>query len=593
VLFFRISDGTWALINHWAALRRAGKLNQCGSRVIGRRIKAALVSNCKQRAVDVGDKIKMLMAAGEVKEAWNCLKGWYATVEDHAPKANHDMLVQQTEERIALYSHAPHPGGPLPINVQPFDICNNIPTDSEIREVVRELWDGRAAGAMGLQAEHIKVWLQDVVQEEKEQSIVGRGNKWCIFVKLMQTIWERGCMPEQMTWEIIILLPKGGGNYRGIGLLEPCWKAVEKIIVKPLALIEFHDCLHGGLPKRGTGTASIKAKLVQQLVWWDQCPFYEIYVDLKKAYDAIDRSHMMEILKVYGVGPKLLRLQNSFWENAKLVCHAGGCYGSPFAAKKGITQGGPLSLLMFNLCVDAVVREWLHQVLGDDAMRGGIGDDVAKWLVAFYIDNGLVASRDPVWLQSFFDVLVGLFECIGLFTNASKTKVMTCILGRIREGYTEEEYTNIRSGAETAANRKRRRVDYQICGDSLQAGSLKSHLETQHGVYCLFVLSRDIVVECPAIVYHAIVSTDTGRYFCPVANCVGGANTWWNLCRHFQEHHPQDLVVCPSEGYAPLPRCTRCGMQTAAGALMRNHQKTELCKERWHQRVQHETAATA
>jgi hypothetical protein len=329
-------------------------------------------------------------------------------------------------------------------------------------------------------------------------------------------------------------------------------------MVKRLASIEFHDCLHGGLLKRGTGTASIKAKLAQQLAWQDQCPLYEIYVDLKKAYDAIDRGCMMEILKAYGAGPNLLRLQNSFWENEKLVCRAGGCYDSPFAAKIGVTQGGPLSSLVFNVCVDAVVREWLHQVLGDDAMRGGIGDDVAKWLVAFYIDNGLVASRDPVWLQSSFDILVGLFERIRLFTNASNTKVMICILGRIREGYIEEEYTNIRSGAETATDRKRRRVDCQICGDSLQAGSLKSHLETQHDIYCSFVLSRDIVIERPAIVYHAIVSTDTGRYFCPVANCVGGASTRWNLRRHFLERHPQDLVVCPSEGSAPLLRCTRC-----------------------------------
>jgi hypothetical protein len=213
-----------------------------------------------------------------------------------------------------------------------------------------------------------------------------------------------------MTWEIIVLLLKrGGGDYHGIGLLEPCRKVLKKSMVKQIALIKFHDCLHGGLPKRGTGTASIEAKLAQQLEWRDQCPLYEIYVDLKKAYDAINRGCMMEILKAYGVGPKLLRLQNSFSKNAKLICRAGGCYGSPFAAKRGVTQGGPLSLLVFKVCVDAVVREWLHQVLGDDAARGGLGDDVAKRLVAFYIDDGLVASRDPVWLQSSFYVLVGLF----------------------------------------------------------------------------------------------------------------------------------------------------------------------------------------
>jgi hypothetical protein len=55
----------------------------------------------------------------------------------------------------------------------------------------------------------------------------------------------------------------------------------------------------------------------------------------------------------------MLRLQKHFWDTAQLVCHAGGNYGEPFNAKRGFTQGGPLSSLMFNVCVDAVVREWL------------------------------------------------------------------------------------------------------------------------------------------------------------------------------------------------------------------------------------------
>ncbi len=59
--------------------------------------------------------------------------------------------------------------------------------------------------------------------------------------------------------------PKRGGDYHGIGLLEPCWEVLEKIKVKQLALMKLHDCLHGGLPKRGTCTALIEAKLAQQL----------------------------------------------------------------------------------------------------------------------------------------------------------------------------------------------------------------------------------------------------------------------------------------------------------------------------------------
>jgi hypothetical protein len=131
-------------------------------------------------------------------------------------------------------------------------------------------------------------------------------------------------------------------------------------------------------------------------------------------------------------------------------------------------------------------------------------------------------------------------------------KVMTCVPERIREGYMEEEYTLHRSGVVTAADRKRRRVVCQICSASLQAGSLASHLETQHDIYCSFVLGRDIATERPAVVYPAITLIETGCYFCPVANCVGDASTRWNLRRHFMDHHPQDLVFCQSEGTAPF-----------------------------------------
>jgi hypothetical protein len=110
----------------------------------------------------------------------------------------------------------------------------------------------------------------------------------------------------------------------------------------------------------------MEVKLQQQLEWVDQEPLYHIHLDLRKAYDALDWEHCLKILAGYGVGPNLLCLQKKFWSDTKMVCCAGNNNGLPFEAHRGVTQRGPLFSLMFNVCVNCVVREWLRQVLGED-----------------------------------------------------------------------------------------------------------------------------------------------------------------------------------------------------------------------------------
>ena len=177
--------------------------------------------------------------------------------------------------------------------------------------------------------------------------------------------------------------------------------------------------------------------------------------------------------------------------------------------------------------------------------------------------------------------------------NASKTKVMVCIPGWIREAYTEEQYADYKSLTGAAADNKRCRVDCEICGASLAAGSYHGHLETQHNLFGLMVLQREIVVNRPPVIYCAIKSIAAGMYFCPVPHCVGEASTKWNLRRHFLDRHPRDLVVIPSKGSVPLLRCERCGMQTEVGALYGRHQRIRLCQERWEWKMQHEAAEAA
>ena len=116
------------------------------------------------------------------------------------------------------------------------------------------------------------------------------------------------------------------------------------------------------------------------------------------------------------VGKKTVRLIARFWKQSSLCCRAAGYYGRIFHARRGVTQGGPLSPTIFNLMVDAVVREWERQLVA----RGLGLDDVRRLFACFYADDGLLAARDPEHLQLAFDLLTDLFDRVGLKTNTTK-----------------------------------------------------------------------------------------------------------------------------------------------------------------------------
>ncbi len=166
---------------------------------------------------------------------------------------------------------------------------------------------------------------------------------------------------------------------------------------------------------------------------------------------------------------------------------------------------------------------------------------------------------------------------------------MTCVPGKIRVSQMEAEYLSQQEGITPTT--KRCWVDCEVCGISLTAESLLSHLETQHDIFWLFVLNRDIIVACPAEVFPAIKMPTTGIYYCPVPQCAGTSSTRFSLRQHFLMQHPQDLVCIPAEGSRPLPKCDQCGLQTPVRDLNGGHHRTELCQRGWERKCQHVAAA--
>ncbi len=116
---------------------------------------------------------------------------------------------------------------------------------------------------------------------KKGPNNVGEGDNWRLLVCLIQAIWTQGKILQHLTWVIVVLLQKGGGDYRGIGLLELLWKVVERIMDRQLNTLPLHEALHGCQNGHGTGTAILETKLAQQLTHLDQEPFYGVFLDLK------------------------------------------------------------------------------------------------------------------------------------------------------------------------------------------------------------------------------------------------------------------------------------------------------------------------
>ena len=120
---------------------------------------------------------------------------------------------------------------------------------------------------------------------------------------------------EEATWQAVVLIPKGGGDYRIIGLVEVVWKAVEVILNHRFtASTTYRASFHRFWEGRGMGTSTLKVKLLHQVTAMREAVLHTIFLELHKAYNSLDRSRYLEILEGYGVGIRALRLLHRYWE---------------------------------------------------------------------------------------------------------------------------------------------------------------------------------------------------------------------------------------------------------------------------------------
>ena len=395
-------------------------------------------------------------------------------------------------------------------------VDDSIPQEDEIRSALFKMRSRKAPGLTQLSVDHLKQWYNEGHPQE------GDGDEkaleiWDNVVTLVQRCIGEGDIPQAFFYGVLVIIPKDdAGGVRGIGLLEVIHKLVSQVINLRMATsIEFLEEVHGFRCGRGTYTAIGETKIRLQMAVNKSETTYQVYLDLKKAYDSINRPRVLHIMRKYGVGPNICRYVETVWNNQSFLLRQRGFYSEPFAVTRGCTQGDIDSPIIFNIIVDAVLRTWKNNTSSTNTR------------CCFYADDGLLENLNPEELQKDLDDIIKLFERVGLRANEKKTKFMIVRGANAPTALSTAAYNNIAArhnrrrpiDTNTYEQRRRQLQTCIICGKQLQATSLRRHTNRQHNNNTREYQCMEI--GATGVYYLNDIRTKIFNH-CPVPNCTGG-----------------------------------------------------------------------
>jgi hypothetical protein len=258
--------------------------------------------------------------------------------------------------------------------------------------------------------------------------------------------WQSGTAPP--AWKAALLTPlhkKGErlqpSNYRPISLLDVTGKVYVNVLhnrIRAQLNSLLLEAQHGFRPGRGTGEALFSLRRVTELARDFGKPMYAAFVDLKAAFDSVNRPALWRLLQARGVAPKLVELITDLYEGGQVRVAAGGCTSAPFQVHTGVRQGCPMSPTLFNTYMDFIARltaaqcqqqgvrgyGFAYRVNGQLVYPPHAADKVAHMLMLLYADDLVLMAADSSELARALSIFEATAAVWGLQLNYAKTKAM-------------------------------------------------------------------------------------------------------------------------------------------------------------------------
>ena len=306
------------------------------------------------------------------------------------------------------------------------ETLNGAVTEEEVQVALQHLHNGRAKGPCGLPSE--------LLRYAKLPSTKDRPNPPHILVPtltvLINSLFRQGAVPESINVSLVTPVYKKGdpfdtSNYRPIAVTEPIMRLYAGIL--NARLVQFTEQEHlraesqtGFRPELATTHQLMALQHFISESHHARTPLYACFLDLKGAYDKVQRPLLWQALQRLGVHGHMLAAIQSLYNSSSLRVNVSGRAGLPHPSRTGLKQGCPLSPTLFGLFADG-----LHRYINVHCPTEGPAlDQDTRVPILGYADDFVLLADTPEGLQKLINAAATFCDMVGMIVCTVKTKVV-------------------------------------------------------------------------------------------------------------------------------------------------------------------------